>query len=52
MDTNLGFGTGPLGTNKEKDKAKVRKNKASFFSQFDSSTKVITVGDSKVRDEL
>ena len=52
MDTNIGFGAGPLGTNQEKDKNKIKANKKSFFSQFDSKTKVITVGDSKVRDEL
>jgi hypothetical protein len=52
MDTNLGFGTGPIGTNKEKDKAKIKANKKSFFSQFDTGKKVITVGDPKVRDEL
>ena len=52
MDTNLGFGTGPLGTNQGKDKAKIKSNKKDFFSQFDSSKKVITVGDPKVRDEL
>jgi hypothetical protein len=51
MDTNLGFGTGPLGTNKSKDKAKMKANKKSFFDSFNSS-KVITVGESKVRDEL
>lgn len=52
MDTNLGFGTGPIGTNQGKDKAKIKKNKQDFFSAFSSSKKVITVGDSKVRDEL
>lgn len=52
MDTNLGFGTGPIGTNQSKDKAKVQKNKKSFFSQFETEKKVITVGDPKVRDEL
>jgi hypothetical protein len=52
MDTNLGFGTGPIGTNQGKDKAKIKKNKQDFFSAFGSSKKVITVGDSKVRDEL
>ena len=52
MDTDLGFGTGPLGTNQGKDKKQIDSNRKSFFSAFDSSKKVITVGDPKVRDEL